>query len=359
MLGKKTVLILTEEWRAKTATALKERILQENRSVAVIIIDADELHNKPLADYFSRKIKLNVNASRNRARFMSYLSSNYIDVVASVDNTYKGTTSYKRMENILTRYTPDVVITLGFSGVQETIAVKDKNALKIKIFALLDDFTLNKQLINSGLDGYFVENETMKDALIASNVEEEKVEIVRLPISPYLECDIPKKSANIALKLDTNKYTALYVIKNGDKEYKQTMKTLESYSDKFNVLLYVEDNTPALEHAVSTRMNVISGRSEIGIAYSAADFIVTRPNTETIMTAFINKKLLVLVEAQSIMEYRAMKYLANRAMLCDTKYKLGGFLNNYPTEKYTAYAEKGSIVSDNEIAKKIIEILNA
>ncbi|MBR6751119.1 MAG: hypothetical protein IKM01_02595 [Clostridia bacterium] len=359
MLGKKTVLILTEEWRAKTATALKERILLEDKSIAVIIICADELHNQPLVDYLSRKIKVNVNASRNRARFMNYLSSKRIDVVATTDNTYKGTTSYKRMENILTRYTPDVVITLGLSGVQETISVRDKNGLKLKVLALLDDFTLNKQLINSGLDGYFVENETMKLELIASNVSEDKIEIVRLPIQSYLECDIPKRSATIALKLDTNKHTALYMIKSGDKEYKQTIKTLESYSDKFNVLICVEDNVPALECAISERMNVVSGRSEIGIACAAADFIITEPNTEAIMTAFINKKLLILLEPQGVMEYRAMKYLANRAMLCDTKYKLGGFLNNYPNDKYNAFAEKGSVISDNEIAKKLLEILNS
>ena len=125
MKDRPTVLIFTDMDSINTASALKEEMLIAEPDAVVIIIDALELYADTLKDFVEKVFGIPANLKKRLAHLKEKLISRHVDDVGVYDNVMKPKESYKRMLNIVNRYMPGLVVSVGFGAFTEAVAVRD------------------------------------------------------------------------------------------------------------------------------------------------------------------------------------------------------------------------------------------
>ena len=70
---------------------------------------------------------------------------------------------FHKVDNVFMRFEPEIVLCLSPKAHNKAILAKQRLAMNdVRVYALLTDFSLNKAYINYQSDGYFVQNEVIK-----------------------------------------------------------------------------------------------------------------------------------------------------------------------------------------------------
>lgn len=357
MLNKKTVLIFTDASRALSASAVKEQILDEIPDAVVIIIDDLELHADAVRDYIENVFKLKVNFEKNRAIREERRLARKIDEMPKSTNIFKLQNSYKKMENIFNRYTPDLVVTIGYGAFNEAVAVRDKLNAKTRIASVIDDYALNRQLINTYIDAYVVENMAVKTTLVNNYVKESRISLADIPVRKSFREAPPQNKVAEDMKLERKLPTLLCVACSDKGVDVAEFETLAAYKDKFNILVYTGTNRAMYSASAGLGLAAYNEGTALEILYSAADVVLTPPDSYYVAAARETGKLIALWEASCAIERRNAAFLAGFVIDCSDRHRLNRFLRHYPDERFEAVRKHAIRQSIKSAGKELVKLI--
>lgn len=358
MKGKKTVLIFTEAERAITATAVKEIFLGIDPKIIAIIIDVMELRNMALTDFLSNILSVDINLEKIEAKLEKRSAYRNIDKITPLDLSVKSKASYRNMENILLRYIPDLIITIGTGAVVEACAIRKKLDGSFKVVTVVDDYVLNKNLIYELVDLYLVENIAVKTDMVNSYVPESKILISDIPLMKTLNPSIVDIQSVSLLGFENKLPTLLLIIAPNDKEhYKWQIEVLARYSGKYNILIFAYDNEQCVAKFMPKELSIYTDINKLNMLYDASDIILACPYSAILEPAFRKGKLVALSGHNNELEKRTFEFIKNITAPCENEQRLIYFLDKYPREEYEIIRKRGKKIGHKDPAdylKKLI-----
>jgi hypothetical protein len=345
MKDKKTIIIFSEKERSITATGIKQRIIALDPTVIVIIIDIMELRNRALVDFVSNLLSININVEKIEAQIKKRRAYRDIDTIPKTDLSMKSSSSYKNTENIILRYTPDLVITLGTGAIYEVCAVRNKLKSSFKIVSVVDDYVLNKNLIYENIDAYLVENIGVKTDMVNCYVPENKIFIGDIPLMQEANHNKLDKRITDSITLESRLATILLVVPPNDKdEFRWQIEVLEKYQKKYNILVFVYDNAETVLKCNQNGLKVFSDLSYLAFLYDVADIILSCPYSAVLEPGFQLGKLVAISKPNKLLESKIFQYLSDKTAHCENDQRLVYFLDKYPREEYEKIRQAGKKV---------------
>lgn len=263
---------------------------------------------------------------------------------------------FHKVDNVFMRFNPEIVICLSPKGHNKAILAKQRLAMNdVKVYALITDFSLNKAYINYQSDGYFVQNEVIKQALIANKVDEQKITVCGTIIDEERLVDVPKEQAREELKIDNDLPTVtISGGRYGVSYVKDAFDTLAPYTDRLN-LVVLTGGSESIEKFVMTyckaknynkNIFVVKKVKDMNTIYAVTDVIVCSPTTVTMYEVFAKNIPCVLIRSLNNNEKGNHTFLAEEqlAMRGGKDEQLAtavlGFLNNNNLKQEYLYNQR-------------------
>lgn len=131
--------------------------------------------------------------------------------IAKVSSTSNKIMAVK-IAKLFREYNPDIVISTHPFGSQMTAYLKKKNKTNCTLVTILTDFKSHDQWLvgSEHTDFFFVSNDLMKQSLINSGIDENKVFSTGIPISKRFSENFNKEEIFKEFNLDSDKKTILF-----------------------------------------------------------------------------------------------------------------------------------------------------
>ena len=366
---KKTIVILYTKGMYDTVAAdICNYMTKRYSDCDVVAIDEDRYSNLCSAQFVRNTY---IFTARNMAwlnRFAVLIREKFLP--KKIDKTVKPyerelkeenpTRNYRqkfhKVDNIFMRFNPEVVICLSPKGHNKAILAKQRLAMNdVKVYALITDFSLNKAYINYQSDGYFVQNEVIKQALIANKVDEEKIAVCGTIIDEERLVEVSREEARATLKIENDLPTVtISGGRYGVSYVKDTFDTLAPYTDRLN-LIVLTGGSASIEKFVLTyceaknynkNIFVVREVRDMNAIYAVTDVMVCSPTTVTMYEIFAKNIPCVLIRSLNNNEKGNLSFLAEEqlAMRGGKDEQLAtavlGFINNNNLKQEYLYNQR-------------------
>ena len=269
-----------------------------------------------------------------------------------------------KMAKLFREYKPDVVISTHPFGSQMTAYLKKKNKTNCVLATVLTDFISHDQwLIGSEFhDYYFVATEEMKQEVINSGVDENKIYITGIPVSKRFLQSYNKDEIYKSFDLVPNKKTVLFFAGGeyglGKDRTISILDTLTTFND-IQVIAIAGKNAKikkAFEEIVDKNnkndsIKVLPFTDKVPELMNIADLVITKPGGLTVSESLVSSLPLLLINPIPGQEEKNAEYLEDRGAAIwirkssDPKDIIDSVLSN---EKRLNYMKENSI----KLAKK-------
>ncbi len=345
----KTYLIFTDSHRAEIATAIKQNIKAELPNARVIIIDDMDIHANPMLDFIENFTFIKVNKEKRNARKEEKKAEKNVDELPTFTNEFmEEDDGYKAMLGYFNKFMPSAIITIGYGAFQEAIATRDYINSKVKVINYVDDYTLNKMLVNPYMDGYIVENLPIKKELISLGVDASKIAISALPIENKYY-DKEEIFSHYRVSLNDSRPTVLYLAKSEKIDHKKNINALKKFENKANIIIYAGYNRESYKYALKEGMNAFNEGVSLPMLYDRADVIATTGATYEVAVARIFGKVICVLESDLIMEKRNLNYLKSMVVDCSDNRKLKEFMESYPSGEHYALSLRARVITRPDV----------
>lgn len=197
----------------------------------------------------------------------------------------------KKLLHLFKDYNPDIVISTHMFATQMTGYLKRKGKINCTLATVLTDFAPHEQWLEEHEYGnfFFVSNEGMKKALINDfKVDENKITVTGIPISPKFSKEFNKPEIYKTLGLSPNKKTILLF---GGGEYGLGKKTvlkvlncLTNYLDTYQIVA-VSGRSKKMNKAFNEIAENISDKSSLKVF----DYVTNVPEIMSISSLVVTK----------------------------------------------------------------------
>lgn len=316
MRGKNTIIILTDNSSRNTSAAIKEAI-RDNKDVLVIIIAENELEGYLRNSLFNFLFKEESKIRGYYDRFKEFRKATKMNKLASQKVSFNiKSPVHRRVQNVFLRYTPDIVIAMTPKVLAPSLAVRDKLRMKTKIVAVIDEFSLDKQMVHRAVDYYFVDNDNIKKELIEHGVSEQVVQVNYIPIRSHIKKEITREEALKMFDFEDRLTILIVASQFGDERFKKVVAALYDKRYDANVIVACGYNRRMLAY-VREKTNFLGLNEGINInaGYSCADIIIARPTATVLMEAIYKKKLIFAIHPSGEMEKRAINFLNQHLLI--------------------------------------------
>ena len=327
MLNRRTAIIFTDADRANSAGAVRQQLSELLPGGAVIVIDSAELYADAFKDFLEKVFGIPANIEKRLAALRKRRIKSLVFVTPESVNCFKSTDAYKRMENILNRYTPELVVCIGFGAFNEAVAVRDKQKASFKVVSYIDDFALNRQLINTYLDGYVVANMAIKTTLVNAKVAEDSVKLASCAVGKGFLTAPEKVEALNELKLTAAKPIVLIQC-SGEGDYTPYFSAAARFGDEFTALAYCGDNRTAYKQALNSGLYAYNEGTSLPLLYAAAEAVMTPPESYYAAAAAVTGRILALTAPRNRLEMLNAEVLAPYSENAFTEYAAENFFRH-------------------------------
>lgn len=308
MKNKRTIIVITEEKKEFTARAVKEMFAGLSE-YAVIIIGTSELTG--IAENFVTEKVLREDGKIVAAyrRVKGFIRNRKLDKIPKHKMSYKSNDiKHRKIANILSRYNPNLIVLDAPDVLSETVACRDKFAPDVPVYMIIDDYFLNKQLINNGIGAYFVENIAIKTVLVNEGIAEDRVKLIDLPVpNAFLEQNCEAFAERF--DLDPNKKTVLFAAGCDGDGIEYALEEAEPCRQDYNFLVYAGNDRGLNARLTAKKYKVFNEGVYPGTLCAAADVIVARPLSHYLSAAFASKKPFLMLAPIGESEKRTADYI--------------------------------------------------
>jgi len=310
MRNKKTIVILTDNSSRNTSAAIKERFRGQKDTLVIIIAESEldsYLKNIAINYFFKEETKL-----RNLYdKYTELMQERKMDKLVPQKVSYnRKSPVHRRVHNVFLRYSPDIVIAMTPKMLTASLAVKEKLRSKAKVIVVLDEFCLNKQLVNKNTDYYFVDNHDIKEELLSLSIDEDKIMVSNIPVKKAFSKSLSREEALKVFDFEDRPTVMLVASQYGDEKFKKLINALAHAKLDINVLVacgysrrllaYVREKTDFLGLNEGIDMNA---------GYCCSDIVIARPTATVLAEALYKKKLIFSIYPSGEMERRTHDYL--------------------------------------------------
>ncbi len=349
----KTIIIFTNEYGVGMATALKEQILAKLSDSAVLIMDEMELRSRAIGDFAEKVFNVKMNFAKNREEIAEKIYSRFADNVSrSSDGFRPNVTAYRAMYRITEKFKPDLIITIGYGAVDEAVGTRGFTYAGYKIISLVDDYVLNKRLINPYVDAYIACTENIKNVLIAYGIQGSKIYLADIPVErKYLSAR--KSEISDRVHLDNGNPTALYIADGGEEEIRGTIEALGE-ARGINTLVYAGENREAFTLSVERKLYTFNEGTSLPLLMANADALIVTPQAYLTEVGLRLGKTVFLLNTIDAVCKRNATYLRPYTVDAESKEKLAHALKNYVEHGFAL--KKKPPVSDTDAGSLAIQI---
>lgn len=122
-------------------------------------------------------------------------------------------------------FQPDDIVCTHFTPPRLILNWKKTGKVNARLWIQVTDFHLHLQWLYDGVDGYFVGNRHVKEALISHGVDAEKIVVNGIPIMPIFSKELSREVCAAELGIDPNKTT--YLLMNGGSANRSNLELAE------------------------------------------------------------------------------------------------------------------------------------
>lgn len=271
-------------------------------------------HN--IKDIMFKKKTKKIIKNQNKNDFEIYKKINKDDL-----KKYK---TFKTLQNMLLRYNPHGVLCTTFSSCDRMIKVKKMLELdSLRIFGLLSDYVLDDRFVDENVYGYFVQNQKMKDELIAKNFDFNFVEAVGTPLADNI---LDKHNRELTMKelgVEVIERPNILITtgKMGTAELKQIIFKLANSDINAN-FLFNTCNNPSVKfilksvfkHDQLKRFYSIQELDDMSKLFSICDVAITAPTAIITYELFCNNIPCIIIPGISSSDKLNYNYLVSNKM---------------------------------------------
>ena len=339
---KKTVVVCySDGYCDQVAYALQEYYSQKQDEVALLLID-----EKQYTSFGTRKIKDNLYkfSMRNMPavnRFCGYISYQYNEKFKSKtaknakeaesqevtpedlekeESFKKLKTRFRKMDNILLRFNPDVVVCTTPVSLEKALKARERLRLPTQIVVAISDYCTNRGMINTGVDKFIVQNASIKQTLIAFGIQEECIEIIGTPITTSIlkKYDRAKVLDELGIVNKDLPNTVIVGGRSGCSRVIDGFKDLAPYSNEMNLIVFANNaqgvhsfvNSYVKASKVEKNVYVLDQIDDIAKIFSITDVLVTSPTAAITYEASVRGIPCVLLKAANMLEEGNFTYLS-------------------------------------------------
>ena len=229
-----------------------------------------------------------------------------------------------KMAKLFREFNPDVVISTHPFGSQMTSYLKQKGKTNCKLVTIMTDFKSHDQWLigNKFADFYFVSNSEMKQSIIESGVNENKIFVTGIPISGRFLQSYNKDEICSLFDIVPDKKTILFF---GGGEYglgkDKTVSILNSLADFSDIQVIAiagknEKMKQEFERIVKEKnkedtIKVLPFTDKVPELMSISDLVITKPGGLTVSESLASHLPLVVINPIPGQEEENAEFLEN------------------------------------------------
>lgn len=350
MRNKKRIILFTDDLNAETAQSIRDYIA-EDKTRLPIIIEESEFGSVAARLIAERLFSEDGAVMRIVERAKARLQARAMDKVGPQDITYKtNVLSYRKAYNIFTRYNPGLVILNGPGIMREVLSARAKALPDAKVIMIIDDYVLNKQLINKHIDAYLVDNMAIKTTLVNEGIPEPRVILADFPLPARFDAEFNKDEIFAEYNFDEDKPLILIAVPPADNaEIRGALDVLQNLKERFNIIADCGKDREILVYARDRGIKAINEGRENAPLYALADIVVSRPSSMIIAKTLYKNKLFFALDPKGETEKRTFKYLSE--VLVDAGGKRLEFVLNSYLEDSESFADVREAVARHNEAR--------
>lgn len=311
MLNKIKAVFFTDTYKTSVTNTLKSEFASEDR--VGIIVAKNEVESVLKNNLLDRIVPTDSNLRykiRNTILPLQNIASSKIKKKPiPFINFNKGIEN--RIKNALFRYNPQIIFVTDHTILDYCIKAVTQLGKGTKIVVPIDEFTLDKRIVNKNVDLYFVDNMELKQALSNEGVAEDRIEIFDLPIDKKFFEPIAHDVAVKKLNMDTSKKNILISASCiGDERFKKLVNELSEASLEANFIFACGKNRSLLTLVRAKGFIGFNESLDMKLALTACDLVVTRPTTIFMQEAIAKRKEIFTIYPIDKIEQNNQNYLS-------------------------------------------------
>ena len=225
----------------------------------------------------------------------------------------------KRMANACMRFDPVAVVCPTAYSLLAAVESKKQNEFDAPIVSVIPDFTYDKNLSDSAVDYYIVENGQLKDSLVGGGIPASCVLELGVPVSGYKVSHDEKQQ--LKEKLGLKDTPTVFVCAVEGKESVEALDMLFDQGDIINVVVYVENKKlqnklrKKVELKGADNVQLFDKLSLYNDYLSASDILITNYDAATIAKAFASFKAVIAFAPKSDVQKADVEYLTQNELI--------------------------------------------
>lgn len=225
----------------------------------------------------------------------------------------------KRIANACMRFDPVAVVCPTAYSLLAAVESKKQNEFDAPIVSVIPDFTYDKNLSDSAVDYYIVENGQLKDSLVGGGILASCVLELGVPVSGYKISHDEKQQ--LKEKLGLKDTPTVFVCAVEGKESVEALDMLFDQGDIINVVVYVENKKlqnklrKKVELKGADNVQLFDKLSLYNDYLSASDILITNYDAATIAKAFASFKAVIAFAPKSDVQKADVEYLTQNELI--------------------------------------------
>ena len=225
----------------------------------------------------------------------------------------------KRIANACMRFDPVAVVCPTAYSLLAAVESKKQNEFDAPIVSVIPDFTYDKNLSDSAVDYYIVENGQLKDSLVGGGIPASCVLELGVPVSGYKISHDEKQQ--LKEKLGLKDTPTVFVCAVEGKESVEALDMLFDQGDIINVVVYVENKKlqnklrKMVELKGADNVQLFDKLSLYNDYLSASDILITNYDAATIAKAFASFKAVIAFAPKSDVQKADVEYLTQNELI--------------------------------------------
>lgn len=225
----------------------------------------------------------------------------------------------KRIANACMRFDPVAVVCPTAYSLLAAVESKKQNEFDAPIVSVIPDFTYDKNLSDSAVDYYIVENGQLKDSLVGGGIPASCVLELGVPVSGYKISHDEKQQ--LKEKLGLKDTPTVFVCAVEGKESVEALDMLFDQGDIINVVVYVENKKlqnklrKKVELKGADNVQLFDKLSLYNDYLSASDILITNYDAATIAKAFASFKAVIAFAPKSDVQKADVEYLTQNELI--------------------------------------------
>lgn len=225
----------------------------------------------------------------------------------------------KRIANACMRFDPVAVVCPTAYSLLAAVESKKQNEFDAPIVSVIPDFTYDKNLSDSAVDYYIVENGQLKDSLVVGGIPASCVLELGVPVSGYKVSHDEKQQ--LKEKLGLKDTPTVFVCAVEGKESVEALDMLFDQGDIINVVVYVENKKlqnklrKKVELKGADNVQLFDKLSLYNDYLSVSDILITNYDAATIAKAFASFKAVIAFAPKSDVQKADVEYLTQNELI--------------------------------------------